>query len=51
MNGKKARAIRALVYGEYSPRARTYKRYPNGQIVADDKRTKYQHAKKSLTNN
>lgn len=49
MNEKIARDIRVLVYGaEYSPRARKYKRHPNGQITSDSKRMQYQHCKKNI---
>jgi hypothetical protein len=46
MNGKRAREIRALVYGDYSPKVREYKQLPNGQIIADRKRNSYQYTKK-----
>ena len=47
MNGKKARKLRAEVYGhENSPRHREYKVKPSGQIMADKLRWTYQQAKK-----
>jgi len=50
MNGKKAKEIRRLVYGDsFSPRHRKYRKLKSGMIVADDKRQRYQAIKKATT--
>ena len=49
MNGKRAKQIRRLVYGEnFSPRFRKYSRTKTGSIVADEKRQRYQQIKKNI---
>jgi len=49
MNGKRAKAIRKKVYGDYSPRFRQYARVPGkGNLIADPKRRIYQKMKKAV---
>lgn len=52
MNGKTARMIRKIIYGEiYSPRHRVYEEdVQTGVITADMFRTNYQRAKKEWKN-
>lgn len=51
MNNKQAKRIKREVYGDFSPRFRRYKINRNTyQIVADEKRRKYQKAKKEYKN-
>jgi hypothetical protein len=50
MNNKKAKEIKQLVYGDYSPKFRKYFRHrKTGTIIADEKRRHYQRAKKAYT--
>lgn len=50
MRGKVAKRIRRSVYGDDSPRARTYLRDKStGTIIAGTKRGLYQKAKKAWT--
>jgi hypothetical protein len=52
MRQKKAKAIRRAVYGDYSPRARTYyKHKEKGFIVADERRQLYQRTKREVKGN
>lgn len=52
MNGKKAKAIRKEVYGDYSIRYRAYGRDPKkGNIIADDRRRLYQKTKRRAQTN
>ena len=47
MNNRKAKAIRKFVYGDTDYRERKYKKHNvTGQVIADEKRQKYQKAKK-----
>ncbi len=47
MNQKKAKRIRKKIYGDFSPRVRTYTRdEKTGAIIADHRRRAYQKAKK-----
>jgi hypothetical protein len=47
MRQSKVKKIRKIVYGdEFSFRFRKYYKKPNGQIVADEKRRRYQLLKK-----
>jgi hypothetical protein len=50
MNGKKARKLRNLVYGEdFSPRYRQYYRHKKKNfVIADEKRREYQDSKEDL---
>jgi hypothetical protein len=47
MRGKRAKQIRKLVYGDFSPRFREYRRSKGG-IVADDRRRRYQMIKRNM---
>ncbi|MHC4184131.1 MAG: hypothetical protein ACYSR0_12360 [Planctomycetota bacterium] len=51
MNGKRAKQIKRLVYGDsFSPRHRKYSRAKGTtQIVADDRRQRYQKLKRLLS--
>lgn len=46
MRGTRAKAIRQSIFGDLSLKNRRYFKLPNGQIVADELRQKYQKAKK-----
>lgn len=51
MNNKQAKRIKLEVYGDYSPRFRKYFRKKGTfQIVADERRQKYQTAKEDYKN-
>ena len=48
MRGKRAKEIRRMVYGEYSPRLRGTKKLPNG-MTGDSMRRLYQETKRTVT--
>ena len=49
MNGKKAKALRRVIYGEeFSPRLREYERTPAGTIRNVGLRREYQRVKRAL---
>jgi hypothetical protein len=51
MNSKQAKRIKKEIYGEFSPKLRKYKiNRETRQIWADDRRRKYQQAKKDYKN-
>lgn len=48
MNGHQSKKLRKLAYGDYSLRLREYQKRPDGSVVADQRRSIYQAAKKGL---
>jgi hypothetical protein len=48
MRNKKAKYIKNKVYGDFSPRFRTYHKDEEGTVFADSKRRKYKHLKRLL---
>lgn len=48
MRAKKVKKIKASVYGDYSPKARSYTTSDKGVVKADERRVEYQQKKKQF---